>query len=526
MDQKVRTEDLWTSRNLTLAVRLLLALLLAGLLARILNYPLNHDEQLFLTAAAELPSWRLYDDLGFNHFPNLPYLLSAILGVTNTGYLLLTGRIVVFLCWLAALAALWLIGRRLGAGPLASVTALLLLLGNVMLLGQPGMLATNNLVTIPFALFALYFLLRGLDRVAPSPICVFLAGVFVSLAIGFKANYIFLVPPIALAALLAPSQRPLAQRLVKGVVPLALGGLIGGIPVLAYLASDYESLLAHTLRYFTELHAAYWANSDIPQISSVAKRVVLAEQIWLSNANLLALCAFATLLIMPQFRKEAPGDADQHQFWPLLVVLALIGLGVVVSFAPKPSFPQYFVPPVPFIIAALLVAAARLNPTERAYAAPLLLAVAILAVAGSASRLLPELPRLANPGELTAVKLHRKSSDLLLGAGLRPGDKVATLAPVYALEAGMAIYPELAAGPFVYRVARYIPQSDRKYYRTTSEFGLYAFLDADPPAAVLTGEEGPLDRNFETWAAARGYRLVSGPTSKEWEGFHLYVRPR
>ena len=90
----------------------------------------------------------------------------------------------------------------------------------------------------------------------------------------------------------------------------------------------------------------------------------------------------------------------------------------------------------------------------------------------------------------------------------------------------MAIYPELAAGPFVYRVARYIPQSDRKYYRTTSESGLYAFLDADPPAAVLTGEEGPLDRNFETWAAARGYRLVSGPTSKEWEGFHLYVRPR
>ena len=526
MDQKVRTGDLWASKNLTLAARLLLALLLAGLLARILNYPLNHDEQLFLAAAAELPSWRLYDDLGFNHFPNLPYLLSAILGVTNTGYLLLTGRIVVFLGWLAALAALWLLGRRLGAGSLASVTALLLLIGNVMLLGQPGMLATNNLVTIPFALFGLYFLLRGLDRDAPSPVCVFLAGVLVSLAIGFKANYIFLVPPFALAVLLAPAQRPLAQRLVKGGVPLALGGLIGGIPVLAYLASDYESLLAHTLRYFTELHAAYWANSDIPQISSVAKRVVLAEQIWLSNANLLALCAVIALLIMPKFRKEGAGDADRPQLWPLLVVLGLIGLGVVVSFVPKPSFPQYFVPPVAFIIVALLVAAGRLNRAERAYAAPLLLAVAILAVAGSVSRLLPELPRLANPAKLAAVRLHRESSDLLQGAGLRPGDKVATLAPVYALEAGMAIYPELAAGPFVYRVAPYIPASDRKYYRTTSESGLHAFLDADPPAAVLTGDEGPLDRNFEAWAIARGYRHVSGPKSKDWEGFRLYLRPR
>ena len=526
MDQEHRAQDRWTSRNLALAVRILLALLLAGLLARILNYPLNHDEQLFLTAAAQLPSWRLYDDLGFNHFPNLPYLLSAILGVTDTGYLLLTGRIVVFLGWLAALAALWLLGRRLGAGPLASVTALLLLLGNVLLLGQPGMLATNNLLTIPFALFGLYFLLRGLDREAPSPVSVFLAGVFVSLAIGFKANYIFLVPPFASAVLLAPSQRPLVQRVVKGVVPLALGGLIGGIPVLAYLASDHESLLAHTLRYFTELHAAYWANSDIPQISSVAKRVVLAEQIWLSNANLLALCAVIALLIMPKFRKEGAGDADRPQLWPLLVVLGLIGLGVVVSFVPKPSFPQYFVPPVAFIIVALLVAAGRLNRAERAYARPLLLAVAILAVAGSASRLLPELPQLANPAKLTAVRLHRESSDLLQGAGLRPGDKVATLAPVYALEAGMAIYPELAAGPFVYRVAQYIPASDRKYYRTTSESGLHAFLDADPPAAVLTGDEGPLDRNFETWAVARGYRHVSGPKSKDWEGFRLYLRPR
>jgi hypothetical protein len=154
-----------------------MVLMFAGLAGRLLTYPLNRDEHLFIASSAELPHGELYRDLGYNHLPNLPYLLSGIYRVTGTEHLLLTGRIVMLLFWVAALVALWLIGRVLNAGVVAITVAMVLLMGSVLLLGEPGMLVTNNFLPIPLALLAFYFLLRGLDEKSPSAASVFFSGV-------------------------------------------------------------------------------------------------------------------------------------------------------------------------------------------------------------------------------------------------------------------------------------------------------------------------------------------------------------
>ena len=70
-------------------------------------------------------------------------------------------------------------------------------------------------------------------------------------------------------------------------------------------------------------------------------------------------------------------------------------------------------------------------------------------------------------------------------------------------------YPEFAAGPFVYRVAGFIPAGERAAYRTTSAAELTRFLDARRPVAILTGDEPALDPPFEAYAHARGYRQVA-----------------
>jgi|GEM_PF-4942259 len=89
--------------NLRAIVIVSVALMFAGLAGRLLSYPLNRDEHLYIAAAAGLPNAELYRDLGYNHLPSLPYLLSGIYRLTGTEHLLLTGRIVILLFWLAAL---------------------------------------------------------------------------------------------------------------------------------------------------------------------------------------------------------------------------------------------------------------------------------------------------------------------------------------------------------------------------------------------------------------------------------------
>jgi len=508
-----------TSTGLRLAGFALLGMSLLGLAGRLLSYPLNRDENLFVTVASQLGRGGIYRDLGYNHLPNLPYLLGGIDRLTGTGHFLLTGRLLVLASWLVAIVALRLIARRLKAGTTAFLVAALLLVGNVLLLGTPGMLASNNFLPIPVSYLAFYFLLGALDPSRPSARQAFLAGVCVSFAIGLKANYIFLAPFFALATFLAPDTRPIAQRLTAATLPLALGGIVGGLPALIHFALDPSGFVAHTVRYFTELQAAYWHDANGPKVVALKDKVLLAEDIWLSNSSLLALTALAALVAACAIRKGWRGLID----WRVLLVAGLASFGFVVAFVPTPSFPQYFVPPIPYTILLVMVLASLLDQDDRAAATPLLIAVSLLSLAGSASRLGAGIAQFAHPGRWDVFALNREVRSLGAQTGLRPGARVATLTPVMALEGGYTIYPEFAAGQFVYRVAPYIAAADRPFYRTTSRQDLARFLDTNPPDGILVNLSEPLEQDLAHYAAAHGYRAVQGTTKHQ--TFALYARP-
>ena len=251
----------------------MLCVALLAILGRILSYPLNRDENMFVSVASQVGSGDLYRDLGYNHLPNLAYLLSGAFALTGTEHYLLTGRLVVFAGWLVAIIAIWMIVRRLELGVEAFFVGSALLVGNVLLLGPSGMLATNNFLPLPFVLFAFFSLLGALDSKKPRIVEAFLAGSLVSIAIGLKANYIILAPAFVAATLLAPASRSLRHRLVMAFVPLAVGGVVGGLPALILLALDLEGSQAHTIRYFTELQTAYWAHEDAEKVVGVRGKV-------------------------------------------------------------------------------------------------------------------------------------------------------------------------------------------------------------------------------------------------------------
>mgnify|MGYP003582273124 CR=1 FL=1 len=498
----------WTGGSLAtpIAVRgglVLLALLTLGLIGRLLAYPVQHDEQIHVAAGVLLSQFGLYDDLGYNHLPNLPLLLNAVYTLTGTASFVLVGRFLAVLWWLAAIGALLLIGWR-RAGPLPALWGAILLVTNVLFLTQAGMLITNNVAPIPFALLGLHFFLRAHEDGVPRPLLSALAGFFIAVAIGFKVNYIFLIPPFAVAALAMPRGWTMGQRLGRTVLPMLGGGVIGSMPTLLFLAADTQSFLAHTMRYFTGAHRLYWLALDAPKNMSLTDKVLIAESVWFAGATLLAAAAALAFALLPFFSADERPRAARG---PALLALGLAITGAAISFLPSPAFPQYYTPPMVFIVVLAVLLYARLGGESRRLGGTVLAAAAILAIAGSASRLGPGLMTLVIPSKWEGVRIHKQAARIpaRAGDGTHAPGTIATLSPIYALEAGARIYPEFAAGPFLYRVADFIPSDDRRHFRTTSQRDLARFLDAEPPSAIVTGEEGQLDQAFVNYAKSRGF---------------------
>lgn len=490
-----------------------------GLCGRALDYPLNRDENLFITVSVMGGFDNLYTYLGYNHLPYLPWLLGGIYRLTGTDHYLLVGRLVILVGWVLALLALWLIARNRRLGFSAFWSCAILLMGNVLLLGPPGMLVSNNFLPVPVALLATFFLLKGLNERRQSSTFCLLAGLFVSLTIGLKANYIFLAPVFAFATLLIPAGRPVATRLVHQSIPLAIGGLIGGLPALIVMASAPKSFFAHTIRYFTQMQPAYWAHATEPKVASLPQKVMLAESIWGSGASLLAITGVAALFVLPIIRKDWRASRAVMRFRPLWIVLVLALCGFVIAFVPTPSFPQYFVPPIPFLIVALMLMP---GSSEAGAGKGVLVALALVALICSVSRVGPGLVELARPGKWYSVAIHRDMRKLMHDANLRGGENTASLSPALAMEAGLTVPPEFAAGQFVYRVAEYVPASDRAYYTSTSPRDLIGFLATRRPDTILVSGEEAMEQPFAHYAAASGYQEYTLPSGK---GPHLFRRP-
>ena len=210
--------------------------------------------------------------------------------------------------------------------------------------------------------------------------------------------------------------------------------------------------------------------------------------------------------------------------WRLIMLSSLLIGGGVVAFVPTPSFPQYFVPPIPFLVLLFVVLADVAREDGRNAILPIMVAVALLGVLTGASRIVPGLMEFRKTSAWETLALKREVMKTADEAGLARGARVATLTPVFALEGGFSIYPEFAAGQFVFRVAPYISEADRAYYRTTSPTGLEAFLDADQPDGILVNRAEPIERALADYARSRGYETYTNTSVAQ--GFDLYVPAR
>lgn len=276
----------------------LIVLLFAGLSVRLLSYEMRVDEQLYISPAALLGEGSLYVDFFYNHVPLSALYFRVIHLALGEEHLVLAARLGVLFAWALTLVAVWLASLRLSQSTRVALFCVLALEANVYLLTVPGMTATNNLLQLgPVYAGLALFALAVVDR-HHKAWKAFFSGVALSIAAGIKIGAAVVIPPLALAAFFLPWGMDLRARLRAVTLPMALGGLVGAIPLIIYLGAFPDLFLAHVMGYHTGPHVAYWEamrHTEPTLAFDPADKFRLAFEIWLQSTNLVIVLAVSVL---------------------------------------------------------------------------------------------------------------------------------------------------------------------------------------------------------------------------------------
>jgi hypothetical protein len=512
------------------AVGLVSILLLTGLFLRLMNYELRKDEQLYVPPARLLDNQSLYQDFFYNHTPGAAWLFHGLRQLLGSNHLLFDGRIGVLLAWLILAAAIGALAYALTRSAWISWSIVVVSLVNELFLTQTGMSATNNFLPLPFAFIGFGLLVVAVSSRTPLPWIALTAGFFLSVAVVFKLIAVGFILPAAMGAILIPRHLSIGERLWRVALPLAGGGLIGGLPILYFIVTDHARFLAHVVGYHLGPHARYFQDGTAPDgnaVTTLAGKLALAHELWLGGTIAVGLAALAMLIgiwARDEGHRERPAAAQRGVAF-LLAGAFCVSAGF--SLIPTPSFPQYFAPPLICLPLGLIVLVAGLSPAGREQARVVLIAASVIVVAAQAPRLLQHVGTITSPQRWAVTRVHASGVEIARQlAAARLTGKVATLAPVYPLEGGLPVYPELATGPFAFRTADRTAHELGALYQMVSPAGVAELFDADPPAAFLLGFEPELEKTLLDYATARGYLPLPDFQIRDRYGTaQLYVRP-
>jgi hypothetical protein len=219
------------------------------------------------------------------------------------------------------------------------------------------------------------------------------------------------------------------------------------------------------------------------------------------------------------FRTASPGA---------LLAGMLLLVSILVTLVPTPLWEHYSTMPISFLFLVLVYSSSTLF-TESLVFRNLVFAGLILALAYNGPSRVVHAHRVLNPGkwkDWAPLKAHDVAMEIRAATkehGAQP--RVATLFPLYPLEAGLRIYPELATGGFAYRVAGLIENNQREKLVTVAPEDIPDLFQDQVPDAILVGFKSTkyfreLENPLEAFARARGYEKVDG----DFDGATLYVR--
>ncbi len=347
------------------------------------------------------------------------------------------------------------------------------------------------------------------------------AGLCLGAAASAKISYALPLAAMGLVVLVGFVRR---RSSLASVIGYGAGGGLGLLPCLLAWLQAPQAFVWGVFTYAGTAPIRWYTEVGEGGRLGLAGRLGEGAFHLMVGPGLAVLITVAVAIFAAYRARTAQGPAMR-----LLQVLALAGLAA--ALAPTPMQRQYFMPLLPPLF-ALWGLQGRLgegvHPLPRRLLACLTVAGLLIGIGrslyvlGAAAVGLVQ-GRLPPPLQLEA-DAHWIGRTMRAAHAAGP---IATPSPQVALDSGQPLDPRLSTGVFAYRTGDLVSDADQRRLHLISPRTLGRFLDAAPPAAIVTGYEpvtGRFHRNvdddFRAYAKTRGYRLLVGPDGRA----QLYVR--
>jgi hypothetical protein len=484
----------------------LAALVFCGSLiwATAIHTGLNHNEQMYVAAARLWWRFRLYSDYAYLQAPLLPIVNAGLFAIAGHEHLLLIARLHVAFWSLVAVGSAYELGRRLSGGWRAvGLGAAIALCSHRVFLSNVAE-SSNYMMPLALAMLSLLGIVIAVDETAAgrrTAIWCGCSGLAIGLAVSCKSFYV--LPALGLGAMAFACNRAFVRHWLAGAA-------IGVLPILFYAVGDPSGFYFGNLGYhFANTKYRRVTGSTLPMDNTEKLRFLrnMWAQPFLISVTGYAVSAF--LFLHHGALATQPGRIFAIA-WPLTLFACSAAL------LPTPSYVQYFAAPFAFLLMTAIAATGlRAGLWRSAFVA---LCVLGAAVAPSTRGLAKSLQRSSAPARVEA-----EAKKLRQHIRCARETYVATLSPILPLEAGCSIYPELATGPFAFRVADESPRHVQADLNLIGSSRLRDLLDEKPPDAILVGFEPKHDRVFKQYAEERGYVEVEETFLKRGR---LWIGPR
>jgi hypothetical protein len=382
---------------------------------------------------------------------------------------------------------------------------------------QAAQESSNYILPIAASFVAFYLYVSSLDPQAVKRFRILLSGVLVAVAMGTKAYYGVIVFPFVMTSLLFPRAFSMQKRVTRVLVPLVCGIFIGSLPVLCFFARDPGAFIFNNMSY--HLITTQWRVMNGTSMTLISK-VGYARQVLFSYENVVPVLGAVLCFFFPLFSGavDTPRKLLNSMSAELCLSLALFAVAVPTILVPTPTWLQYFAMPVSFSFLLLISALAWSQPftaylTQVAVSSFVLLAF----LSGTPYLFVKRVGKRWVGTDVHNVALRIRDE---IAAEPAESMRIATLSCLYAVEANIPIYRELATGPFLYRIGDLLGSEQRGRMHGTSPRTIQELLEQDPPAAVFVGFHGDLETPLKRYAERSNYRKVSG----QFHGGQLYVR--
>ncbi len=330
-----------------------------------------------------------------------------------------------------------------------------------------------------------------------------LSGFCLSVAVGMKLSAVGIVPGLVFALLAAPV--PWARR-VQRLSVFFLAAVLGGAGALLLFAQSPDHFWFHNVT-FHRITTEYKIAVGITRRLSVGGRALgLVDAMSLATNAALVLPLLGAL-----FQGVTKSKSKSDELSPIgaprlaFAFLILVG-GVLTALAPSPYYVQYSA--LPLVLALTLGA----TFASRSGAKSVLAVTVVLGLLGAVEPIRDGLRGLhtdAWAGVRAWPTIRRLRDAPIEGP-------VATLEPTLVLEAGYRIYPELASGPFMVRVADRISETRRSQLGVATLEELFERFEEEPPGAIFVRNDRRYFAPLVEFARTHGYEEERLPEGALW----------